>query len=426
MTYDEAISYIHSVSNFFCKPGLERIRELCHGLGDPQNALKFIHVGGTNGKGSVCSMLNSVLIEAGYKVGLYTSPYVLKFNERMRINGENISDATLSKLTEKVKAIADKMEDNPTEFELITAVAFEYFKEEKCDVVILEVGMGGRLDATNIIDNPPLSIITGIALDHTAFLGDTLEKIAEEKSGIIKPDSMVLFGGADDISEAVIAENARKKQSVLYKTDYSELKITSFDLNGTTFDYKKRKEIKISLLGSYQPKNAAIVIDAIDLISNSGISVSEEQLRAGLIKATWHARFEIIGRDPLIIFDGAHNPQGISAAVDSIKSYFGDKKVVVVSGVLRDKDYVAIAESLSQVSSNAFTITPENPRALSAEKYAFILEQKGISALPCISIDEALENASRKAKQRDTALLCLGSLYTYGDIIRAIERRRLN
>ena len=424
MTYDEALSYIHSVSNFFCKPGLERIRELCHGLGDPQKSLKFIHVGGTNGKGSVCSMLNSVLLEAGYKVGLYTSPYVLVFNERMRVNGENISDATLSRLTEKVKAIADKMEDKPTEFELITAIAFEYFKEEKCDVVILEVGMGGRLDATNIIDNPLLSIITGIALDHTAFLGDTLEKITEEKSGIIKPGSMVLFGGGEGVSEAVIAENARRTKSVLYKTDYSELKIASFDLNGTTFEYKKRKEIKISLLGSYQPKNAAIVIDAIDLLSKVAIHVSDQQLRAGLIKATWHARFEIISRDPLIIFDGAHNPQGISAAVESIKSYFGDRKVVVISGVLRDKDYVAIAESLSKVSSHAFTITPENPRALSAEKYAFILEQKGISALPCISIHEALENASKKAKQRDTAILCLGSLYTYGDIIRTIAKRR--
>ena len=195
MTYDEAIKYIHSTSNFFCKPGLERIRELCQGLGNPQNDLKFLHVGGTNGKGSFCAMTDAVLREAGYKVGLYTSPYILRFNERMRINGACIPDDTLARLTKKAKTVADKMTDKPTEFELITAIAFDYFKEEKCDIVILEVGMGGRLDATNIIEKPELSVITGIALDHIAYLGDTVEKIAAEKAGIIKNRCPILSGG---------------------------------------------------------------------------------------------------------------------------------------------------------------------------------------------------------------------------------------
>lgn len=421
MTYDEAIKYIHGVSNFFCKPGLDRIKELCSRLDDPQNDLKFIHVGGTNGKGSVCSMLNSVLMAAGYKVGLYTSPYILEFNERMRVNGQNISNDDLARLTEKVKKIADGMTDKPTEFELITAIAFEYFKEEKCNIVILEVGMGGRLDATNIIDSPLLSIITGIALDHTAFLGDTIEQIASEKAGIIKERSAILFGGDDSTAEAVISAEAYNMQARLYKTDYSELKITRSDLDGTVFDYREKSELKISLLGSYQPRNAAIVTEAIDILSTAGITVSNKALREGLLTARWPARFEIIGRNPLIIFDGAHNPQGISAAVSSIENYFGDKKVVLLSGVLKDKDYISIAESVSRVALSAFTITPDNPRALNAEEYAKILKDKGVGALPCSSVSEGLTLAVNRAKESDTALICLGSLYLYGEVFSAIK-----
>ena len=421
MTYDEAIKYIHGVSNFFCKPGLDRIRELCSGLGDPQNELKFIHVGGTNGKGSVCSMLNSVFMAAGYKVGLYTSPYIIEFNERMRVNGQNISNDALARLTEKVKNIADGMTDKPTEFELITAIGFEYFKEEKCDVVILEVGMGGRLDATNIIDRPLLSIITGIALDHTAFLGDTIEQIASEKAGIIKEKSVALWGGDSKAAEAVIKEESAKKQSILCKADYSELKIKAFDLSGTTFDYRNREDVKLSLLGAYQPRNAAIVLDALDNLSGIGLKVGEEAIRCGLIKAKWPARFEIINKNPLIIFDGAHNPQGISAAVSSVKNYFGDKKVVVLTGVLRDKDYISIADSLSEIALSAFTITPDNPRALTADKYANILNGKGVAALPCASVSEALTLAVNKAKESETALICLGSLYLYGEVFSVIK-----
>lgn len=424
MTCEEALKYIHSTSNFFCKPGLERIKQLCDGLGNPQEKLKFIHVAGTNGKGSVSCMLSSVLRQAGYKVGLYTSPYILEFNERMRINGENIPNSTLSRLTEKAKEVADKMTDSPTEFELITAIAFEYFYEEACDLVVLEVGMGGRLDATNIIDSPMLSIITGIALDHTAFLGDTIEQIAEEKAGIIKKNSAILFGGEDSVSESVIAKNALIMQSVLYKTDYLKLKITSSSLEGTTFNYRDKTDIKISMLGSYQPRNASIVIDACDLLKESGINISDEALRLGLAKAKWPARFEIIGREPTIIFDGAHNPQGISAAVESVKSYFGNKKVVVLTGVLRDKDYLSISKSISEIALCAYTITPDNPRALTAEKYARILEQNGTSSVPCSTVKEALGFAITTALEKDTALICLGSLYVYGEVVREIEKRR--
>lgn len=424
MNYDEALTYIHGVSNFFCKPGLDRIKELCAGLGNPQKDLKFIHVAGTNGKGSVCSMLDSVLRKAGYKVGLYTSPYVLKFNERIRVGGEMISNSDLARLTETVKTVAEKMEDKPTEFELITAIAFQYFKEVGCQIVILEVGMGGRLDATNIIDTPLLSIITGIALDHTAFLGDTIEKIAVEKAGIIKKNSTVLYGGEDRSAEAVIKEVAKQNNSTLHKTDYSKLQIINSDLYGSTFNYKSREALKVSLLGSYQPRNAAIVIDALDLLSKMEISFYEEEIYSGLNEAKWPARFEIIKKDPLIIFDGAHNYQGITAAVESVKNYFKDKRVVVLTGVLSDKDYMSIAKSISQIALCAYTITPDNPRALSAEKYTEVIAKNGIEAIPCSDISEALNLAIAKAKNESTALLCLGSLYTYEKLLPLIEKRR--
>lgn len=422
MTYEQALNYIHGVSNFFCKPGLDRIKELCAGLNNPEKSLKFIHVGGTNGKGSVCAMLSSVLSCAGFKVGLYTSPYVREFNERMRINGENIPNDTLARITERVKKVAEKMADSPTEFELITAIALEYFKEEGCQVVIWEVGMGGRLDATNVIDTPLLSIITGVDIDHTAFLGDTIEKISYEKAGIIKSGVPILFGGESSVAEAVIAAEAEKKQTILCKTDYSKLKIHLSDLSGTTFDYRSRKGVKVSLLGSYQPKNASVVLDALDNLSSTGLKVSEENIREGLLSARWQARFEIINKNPLVIFDGAHNPQGISAAVESIKTYFPNERVVIISGVLRDKDYNTIAKSISEVAEEVYSITPDNPRALSAEDYAEVYRSLKIKATPCKSIAEALAHAIDCAKKNSTAVCCLGSLYTYCEVMAELNK----
>lgn len=418
MTYENAIKYIHSVSNFFCKPGLDRIRELCLGLGNPQKDLKFIHVTGTNGKGSVCAMLDSILRAEGYKVGLFTSPYVKDFNERMRIGGENIPNERLAGLTEEVKEVAEKMKDSPTEFELICAIAFKYFKEEGCDVVVLEVGMGGRYDATNIIDSSLLQIVTGVAIDHTAFLGNTIEQIASEKAGIIKEKSVALYGGDSKAAEAIIAEEADKKQTVLYKTNYSELKIHTMDLSGTSFDYRSRKGLKVSLLGAYQPMNAAIALDAIDRLYNLGYKVSEDAIRIGLLCARWPARFEILSTNPLIIFDGAHNPQGIDAAVKSIKDYFCERKVCIISGVLRDKDYSHIAKRLSEVASVVYTITPDSPRALKADEYAKVIRDFGVEAISCPTINEAFRLGTKYASEHSCPAFCLGSLYTYSEIIK--------
>jgi len=419
MTYSEALEYIHSINWTFCKPGLERISELCSRLGDPQKSLRFIHVAGTNGKGSFCSMLDSILREAGYKTGLFTSPYVKEFNERMRFCGENISDSELAEITEYVKPFADAMCDRPTEFELITAIGFEFFKRHECDVVILEAGMGGRLDSTNIIDTSVLSVITGISLEHTAFLGDTVEKIAAEKAGIIKAGVPVIFGG-DGAAFNVIYARAKDMGSCFISVDKCPLSNISSTLEGTRFDYKERKNLFISLLGSYQPRNAANVLTAVDILTLRGFYIDETAIYNGLKNTKWHARFEIIKKDPLVIFDGAHNPQGIDVAVESVKHYFADKKVIVLTGVMKDKDYTYIASRLSEIAVSAYTITPDNPRALDAEEYARKLSECGVIATPCKSVGEALDTAQKDASKRNTALICLGSLYMYAEVIKNI------
>ena len=417
MNYTEALEYIQSIGWTFTKPGLERISALCEKLGNPQDELKFIHVAGTNGKGSFCSMIDSVLRAAGYKTGLFTSPYIKVFNERMQFCGENISDEDLAEITEYVKPYADSMEDKPTEFELITAIGFEYFKRKKCDVVILEAGMGGRLDSTNIIKSSLLSVITGISLDHTAFLGYTVEKIAAEKAGIIKENGSVLFGGNSKSVEEVIKAKAAEMGADYHFADKSSLDIVSSDLTGSTFNYLGYKEVKLPLLGLYQPSNAANVLCALEILKAKGITVSEKAVREGLLAARWPARFEIISRDPLIIFDGAHNPEGIETAVTSIKRYFGDQKVCILTGVMKDKDYNYIAGKFAEISDRAFTITPDNPRALPAEEYAKVLNGVGITATSYASVADALDEAKKYAKETNTALLCLGSLYMYCEVI---------
>ena len=417
MTYDEALKYIHSINWTFTKPGLERISVLCQKLGNPQNELKFIHVAGTNGKGSFCSMLDSVLRSASYKTGLFTSPYIKEFNERIRYCGKNIEDEELARITEFIKPFADEMEDKPTEFELITAIGLEYFRRKKCDVVILEAGMGGRLDSTNVISDSVLSVITGISLEHTAYLGDPVEKIAAEKAGIIKDGGSVIYGGDDEAAAREIKERSEIKGAKYHRVVRDSLKVISSDLGGSVFDYKGRKALELSLLGLYQTENATNVIDAVDILNTKGFNISDEALREGLKSAKWPARFEIISRDPLVIFDGAHNPQGIETAVKSIKRYFGDKKVCILTGVMKDKDYDYIASKLSQIADHAITITPDNPRALDAKEYADVLCSKGVRALSSESVSEAIDKAKSIAKGENTALVCLGSLYMYSEII---------
>lgn len=415
MNYEETLEYIHKVSWTGSRPGLTRIEELLRLLGNPQDGLRFVHVAGTNGKGSFCAMCDSVLRRAGYRTGLYTSPYIERFNERIAVNGEPIPDDELSRITEYVKGFAEGLDDPPTEFELITAVAMVYFAEQKCDPVVLEVGMGGRLDATNIIKTPLLSVITGISLDHTAVLGDSVEKIAAEKAGIIKPGVPVLYGGIDADAERVIRDTAVKKSSEYHCTRQYKLKLISATLDGSRFEYDG-DIYEIGLLGLYQPHNAANVIEAVKLLRLCDLNIDEKALRAGLAEASWRGRFELLSRSPVLLTDGSHNPEGIEAAVQSIKYYFGEKKVCLLTGVMKDKDYPKMAAELSQIACCAVALKPNNPRALGSEPYAAEFIRNGIEAYGSTSIREAVAKAYELAVQKEIPVVALGSLYMYGDI----------
>ncbi|MBQ9098424.1 MAG: bifunctional folylpolyglutamate synthase/dihydrofolate synthase [Clostridia bacterium] len=424
MTYEEALAYIHSVVWKGSRPGLERITELLERLGNPQDQLKFIHVAGTNGKGSFCSMTDAVLRAAGYKTGLFVSPYIKEFNERICVSGAPISNDALARATAIVKPHADAMQDAPTEFELITAIGLVYFVEEHCDVVVLETGMGGRLDSTNVIKDPLLTVITGIALDHTAFLGDTVEKIAAEKAGILKKGAPVLWGGRDAAARAVIAARAAALGVPMVATADKSLTVKKMTLSGTVVDYDCWQDVQIPLLGTYQPYNLANVLAAIPLLRRAGLTIPDNAVRAGLAMARWPGRFEKLSAAPLILSDGAHNPEGIDAAVESIKTYFGKEKVLILTGVMADKDYHGMVQTLAPVTAEAFTLTPDNPRSLPAKDFANAFEAAGISATAYDTVPDAVAAAVVRAKETEVPLISLGSLYMYCEVTAALDGLR--
>lgn len=422
MNKEEALDYIHSINWTFCKPGLERIGELANRLGNPQNSLKFIHVAGTNGKGSFCSMLSSVLVKQGYRVGLYTSPYITCFNERMQINGFPISDRELTEITEKIRPIADSMRDKPTEFELVTAIALEYFSRHKCDYVVLECGLGGRLDSTNIVTTTVLSVITGIDLDHTSILGNTVEEIAAEKAGIIKAGVPCLWCGGNGGAQDVISSVAKEKNAPLYTVDRTLVNVKNATLDGTFFDFDIFKDVEIALLGLYQVYNATNVLNCIEILRGQGVAISDESVYSGMKGARWHARFEKIATDPLFIFDGGHNPQGVDSCVKSIKGYFGEKRVIIVTGVMADKDYQYIAKRISTVAMAVYCVTPNNPRALRARDYARVFTEFGTEAKGCDTVEAAVFEAMERAKMEGCPVVSLGSLYMYSEILESVKK----
>lgn len=419
MTYDEAINYIHSISWLGSRPGLERISELCRALGDVQDSLRVIHVAGTNGKGSFCAMLSRVLMSAGYSVGLFTSPYVKCFNERIQLNGEMISDDDLARVTSRVAQLADSMSDHPTEFELITAVGFSYFAEKRPDFVILEAGMGGRLDSTNIIKNTELSVITGVALDHTSYLGDTVEKIAAEKAGIIKNGGKILLGACSDGALDVVAARASELNAEFYAVDYDKIGKCRFSVNSTEMAYAG-EDYTLSLLGEYQTKNAAAVLCAVDILTRGGVKISSEDVKRGLRESVWPARFEVLRREPLVIYDGAHNPDGIHAAVRNIELLL-DKAPVAVVGVMADKAHDEMLRELSPHISEVYCVTPDNPRALDSERLAADFAALGVTSHACGSVENGVALAMKAAMCASVPAVILGSLYMYADAERAVD-----
>jgi len=422
MTCQEAIQYIHSFPWHGNKPGLERITALLDAMGNPQKSVRCIHVAGTNGKGSVCAMLDSILRAAGYRTGLFTSPYIRNFRERIRVDGNMIGEDELAEITESIKPYAEALDEKPNVFELITAIGFECFRRHGIDIVVLEVGLGGRLDPTNVIENPLLSIITGIDFDHTEQLGNTLQAIAAEKAGIIKEGRPCLFGGNEGSASRTVRSIAALRHAPFHTVDRSDYRVTETTLDGTVFDFQNYIGLHLPLLGSYQPYNAAIVLTALGILEQEGVNGSEEALRQGLREVRWPARFELLSRDPIIICDGGHNPQGISAAVKSLQTYFPEQKARILTAVMADKDYDEMIELLRPVVAHAYTVNLGNPRALPAEAYAKDLNSHNIDATAYESVRDALACAIDDCRREGTPLLCLGSLYLYNAVLDALGK----
>ena len=421
MTYEEALNFIHSVSWKGSVPGLERIARLLHLMGDPQKKLRFIHLAGTNGKGSTSALLSNVLTQAGYRVGLCTSPYITCFEERMQIDGVPISREKLAEVTEFVSPFAMSMEDRATEFETVCAITMEYFAREKCDIVVLETGMGGRLDATNVIEKPECAVITNIGLDHTQQLGETVELIALEKAGIIKPGApTVIYEQQASVIEAV-AGVCREKDSELTVADFGKIRPVENSPEGQRFAFGG-EEYDLPLLGAHQLKNAAVALTAVEVLRSSGWHIPESAVKKGLAGVKWPARFEIISRKPWFVVDGGHNPQCAETVAENIKTYFPDKKMLLLVGILKDKDFGAMTDILSTAADGFVTVTPDNPRALPSGELAAHLEKYGKPVYDCGSVAEGVRKAlALAARDKDTAVCAVGSLYMAGEIRLAVS-----
>ncbi len=414
----EASAYAKNVSGVFSKPGLERVEVLLEGVGNPERSLKIVHVTGTNGKGSFVAMLSSILTHSSLKVGSFTSPYLYEMRESIRIGGEPISEETMLSLLERLGDIADKMEDKPTEFELLTAAAYLAFSEAGVDVAIIECGMGARRDATNVIDSPLLSVITGISIDHTSFLGASEREIAMEKSGVIKKDRPVLLGRVGIDALEVITNRATELGAKVIRPDEPEIK--GMTLDGSIISVSDVDDIHLALLGAHQPYNTSLAVMAAKILSERFPTVTEDSIRHGMSSVCWPARFELLSDNPIFIYDGAHNLDGIVNAVESIKTYFKGK-VICLTGVLADKEYERMADEIVNVAEEVITITPPNARALPAEDYALAFKMRGASAEAADSIGNGVKKALAKARECGLPVVTLGSLYIYRDVNEAVK-----
>jgi len=412
MTYQEAIDYINGTSWQGRKPCLDRIRELLRRLGDPQQGLKTVHIAGTNGKGSAAAMTASVLKAAGYKTGLYTSPHLLRFNERIRVNGHAIGDAELADIVGRIKPQAEDVADHPSEFELATAAAFLHFRDTGCDIAVLETGLGGRFDATNVVAAPECAVITRIGLDHTAVLGGTLEKIAGEKAGIVKPGCPCVVYSQPEEVLAVLRAACAEKNAPLTVTDPALLTPGFDSTDGQSFTYRGA-EYALPLLGRAQRENAAVAIDTVGVLRRRGWAIDDHDLEAGLYAVSWPARFELVSDDPVFVVDGGHNPQCMESVAENLLTYFPDKRRVLLLGVMADKDWRAMADILAPAADEFVLTAPANERALPWAALADYLRPLGKPVTGADAVEDAVRLAMSLADE-NTVVCATGSLYMAG------------
>lgn len=421
MTYEEALTYYDKAALAGSILQRDVMDALLQEIGNPHLDLKYIHIAGTNGKGSCSAFTSSILNKAGYRTGLYVSPFIQEFGERVQVSGELIPKEAVASITEELvnasKVIMERGFRQPTVFELITAMGFLWFKRQNCDIVVLEVGMGGRLDATNSIPEAEVYTIMNIGYDHIGELGDTLELIAGEKAGIIKEAGgpVVVYEQGENVLDVFRSVCAEKGKDMVVAESSSAV-VKSIDIDGTVIDYKDYKDLRISLLGNYQVRNAITVINVVEQLIARGWNITEQNIRDGLASAHWPGRVEVLRRDPVVIVDGAHNPQGTTALAETLRSIFPDRKFTFVCGVLADKDYDSSLDVIAPLADKFYAVTPNSYRALSAEQLAKeITTRCNVPAKSYDTIPEALDDVMANATKDD--IICVfGSLYQVGEI----------
>lgn len=429
MNYQEALEFIETSHKFGMRLGLDNSFKLLELLGNPQDKLNFVHVAGTNGKGSVCSFVSNTLKEQGYKVGLYTSPYLETFTERIRLNGENIPEEEVARIVSIMKDKIEKMVEEgyayPTEFEIETAMAFYYYWEQKTDYVVLEVGLGGRYDATNVIKSPLASVIVSLSLDHIGILGNTLAKIAYEKAGIIKEDGITVVYKQHKEAEDVIKEVCKDKNNKYIEADFNEMVIKKSDINSQVFDCtilgKRFENMEISLIGDHQVNNAVLALTVIKVLKDDrNIEISEEAIRKAFLNTRWPGRIEKIKDNPIFIIDGAHNEDGAKSLSKALEKNFNGKKMTLLIGMLKDKDIDSVLEILMDKFDKVITTTPDSDRAMNCEELKEKIEKyvKDVTAIS--NIEDAVKYTLDSAKE-DDIIISAGSLYMIGNVRKLVK-----
>ncbi len=428
MTYEEARAFIDDTAKYGAVLGLENITELMERLGNPQDELKFIHIAGTNGKGSSLAYVSSILKEAGYRVGRYISPVIFDYRERIQVDEAYITEEAAARLTERIYTACREMvkegRNHPTTFEVETALAFLYFREMNCELVVLETGMGGLTDATNVVKTTLVSLFASISMDHMGFLGNTLEEIARVKAGIIKPDTKVVSTVQKPEVRRVLEEVCHSQRASYYQVQREDISEVHLSLSEQSFAYKGQRDLKPGILGSCQMENAAAAIEAVQALTELGYPVPEEAMRRGLKNTRWAGRFTIVDENPLFVVDGAHNRDAADRLLETLQCYVPKKRKIFIVGVLADKEYDYIMSRLAPEADRILAIeTPDNPRALPAEELAEAVRQYNPQVEAADSIREAVEKA-RAYAGKDDMILAFGSLSYLGGLIREVKNQR--
>lgn len=429
MNYREATEYIEELQQYGSVLGLDSMRELCSRLGNPQDELQFVHIAGTNGKGSVLAYVSTILKEAGYRVGRYLSPTITDYRERFQIDGRFITQSGLCKYLEQVKEAAEAMvaegKPHPTPFEVETAVAFLYFLDKKCDIVVLETGLGGALDATNVVKTTVAAVFASISMDHMAILGDTLEKIALVKAGIMKDRCYVVTARQDPPVAKILKQAALLRKCKLYTADAERAKQVYYGVTKQRFTYAGYKNLEISMLGKFQIENAVVAVETIQVLAKAGFPVKEEALRRGLLLTSWPGRFSVIGKKPLFIADGAHNEDASRRLAESLQFYFAEKKMIFILGMLKDKEYEKVINNTCNMAEHIITVTPPiRERAMPAYELAQAVRECNGNVTVADSVPEAVEIAYLLAsREKDAVIVAFGSLSYLGELMKVVEHR---